>query len=226
MFKLEVVFEMRRHRRDGGDGCMMEAGGALIGCCCEGASSLSLSLLHTQPSRMAKRKPRHNQTEEAGIVRSVGLICAVTWMERIRPGEMYVLKRTFCIEIEANNTYRIYIVLRQAGLFDSNRFYLLQLVQYPKAPKHMNSLVMQSVAWLVAILVWWGHEHEHESCAAPLSESARSNLNLATSLDVLALHRHRNTQHGLFKIKLPYLPTRLNIAKSKMDLISKGQPPW
>jgi len=50
--KLEVVFEMRRHRRDGGDGCMMEAGGALIGCCCEGASflvKLSLSLLHIQP---------------------------------------------------------------------------------------------------------------------------------------------------------------------------------
>jgi hypothetical protein len=71
--KLEVVFEMRRHRRDGGDGCMMEAGGALIGCCFEGASFLSLSRFSTfshsaiQPSRMAERKPRHNQTEEAGI---------------------------------------------------------------------------------------------------------------------------------------------------------------
>jgi hypothetical protein len=45
--KLEVVFEMRRHRRDGGDGCMMEAGGALIGCCFEGASFLSLASPHS-----------------------------------------------------------------------------------------------------------------------------------------------------------------------------------
>jgi hypothetical protein len=62
-------FEMRRHRRDGGDGCMMEAGGALIGCCCEGASSLSLSRFSTftiQPSRMDERKPRHNQTRKQG----------------------------------------------------------------------------------------------------------------------------------------------------------------
>jgi ribonuclease PH len=38
--------ETHTHERRRG-GCMMEAGDALIGCCCEGASSLSLSRFST-----------------------------------------------------------------------------------------------------------------------------------------------------------------------------------